>query len=297
MSLLRNFALRARCVSAAKWRVQPPPSGQNLPPEASGARVRRRRGWTRRRFLALAALLSPAAVLADARYVELNWVKTKRVRLVRSKPAHRLVHFSDLHHKGDARLLRHVVERINALAPELVCFTGDLVEEKQFLPETLTILAGIKAPMYGVPGNHEYWSGVDFGPIQACFAGTGGAWLVDQRAMVADGKINLIGVAHIGSRPAPAQPGMINILLMHYPAWVKALGDLAYDLILAGHSHGGQVRIPFYGAVVLPFGVDEFELGLYRTARGSLYVNPGIGYIYDYHFRFNCRPEITVLEL
>jgi predicted MPP superfamily phosphohydrolase len=257
----------------------------------------KRKGWTRRRFLGMAALLSPAGVIADARYVELNWVKTRRVRLGNDKPAHRLVHFSDVHHKGDARLLRHVVERINALAPEVVCFTGDIVEEKQFLAEALEILAGIKAPMFGVPGNHEYWSGVDFAPIQECFAATGGAWLVDQRTTAAHGKINLIGAAHIGNRPSPALPGMTNILLMHYPAWVKDLGEQSYDLILAGHSHGGQVRIPFYGAVVLPFGVDEYELGLYRTARGPLYVNPGIGYIYDYHFRFNCRPEITVLEL
>ena len=67
--------------------------------------------------------------------------------------------------------------------------------------------------------------------------------------------------------------------------------------MLAGHSHGGQVRIPFYGPVVVPFGVDEYDLGWFSTPNGPLYVNPGIGYIYVYNFRFNCRPEITVIEV
>jgi predicted MPP superfamily phosphohydrolase len=90
---------------------------------------------------------------------------------------------------------------------------------------------------------------------------------------------------------------MTNLLLMHYPAWAKKLGSQKFDLMLAGHSHGGQVRIPFYGALFVPFAVDEYDLGLFQTAAGPLYVNAGIGYVYHYNFRFNCRPEITVIEI
>jgi hypothetical protein len=68
------------------------------------------------------------------------------------------------------------------------------------------------------------------------------------------------------------------------------------DLILAGHSHGGQVRVPFYGPIMLPFGVDEYDLGLFHTAPGPLYVNPGIGW-FPVPIRFNCRPEITVIDI
>ncbi len=67
---------------------------------------------------------------------------------------------------------------------------------------------------------------------------------------------------------------------MHYPAWIKYQGDQRFDLALAGHSHGGQVRIPFYGALVLPEGVDQYDLGLFQTRSGPLYVNPGIGWYY-----------------
>jgi uncharacterized protein len=57
------------------------------------------------------------------------------------------------------------------------------------------------------------------------------------------------------------------------------------------------VRIPFYGPVVVPFNVGEYDLGLFETKAGPLYVNPGIGYLRDFDFRFNCRPEITVIEV
>ena len=254
---------------------------------------------TRRRFLWAAALSSPFVAMADARFVEPQWLKIKRLNFATGKPTHRLVHFTDLHHKGDVRLLKSVVAAINSLSPDFVCFTGDLIEEGKYLPEALEILSGIKAPMFGVPGNHDYWSKASFEPIGKGFAATGGAWLVDEQRVTADGKINFIGVAQMGPKhPLPATvPGVKNILLIHYPAWVKNLGAEKFDLILAGHSHGGQVRIPFYGAIMVPFAVDEFELGLFQTANGPLYVNPGIGYIYDYNFRFNCRPEITLIDI
>ena len=253
----------------------------------------------RRRFFKLAALLAPFALVADAKWIEPTRVRLCRVKLAKGKPSHRFVHFTDLHHKGDRKYLESVVATINSQSPDFVCFTGDLIEDGKFLAETLEILAGIKAPLYGIPGNHDYWSKESFEPIAKCFAATGGAWLVNEQRVIAEGKINLTGQAKLGPRyPAPAaRPGMKNLLLMHYPAWVKNLGGEKYDLILAGHSHGGQVRIPFYGPVVVPFGVDEFDQGLFQTASGPLYVNPGIGYIYDYNFRFNCRPEITLIEI
>jgi predicted MPP superfamily phosphohydrolase len=254
------------------------------------------RKFSRRHFIRAAAVLTPFAAIGDARWVEPQWVKTTHLRLA-DKPEHRFVQFSDLHHKGDRAYAKSVVDQINALAPDFVCFTGDFIEEAKFLPEALEILSGIKAPMYGIPGNHDYWSNAPFEGIAKCFAATGGAWLEDAERVIAKGKINLVGVAHMGpNHPVPSpKPGMKNILLIHYPAWAKAF-DEKFDLVLAGHSHGGQVRIPFYGAVMLPFLVDEYDLGLFQTKAGPLYVNAGIGW-FLYPMRFNCRPEITVIEI
>jgi uncharacterized protein len=253
----------------------------------------------RRRFLMTALLAAPVAVAGDGRLVEPTWLETRHIRMDDGQAGVRFVQFSDVHHKGDRAYLQAVVDQINALAPDFTCFTGDLIEEQKFLPETLEIFSGIKSPLFGVPGNHDYWSQANFAPIIQCFAATGGAWLLDQQQTVANGKINLIGSAGLYARsiPAPLNTGAKNILLMHYPAWAKRLGDRKFDLILAGHSHGGQVRIPFYGAPVLPYFVDEYDLGLFQTDAGPLYVNAGIGYISHYNFRLNCRPEITLFEV
>jgi len=255
---------------------------------------------TRRKFIAAALLATPGLIVADSKWIEPTWLKVRHVRIGNQKPACRFVHFTDTHHKGDLAYLNAVVERINSLEPDFVCFTGDIIEEENYLAEALDHFSRIKAPMFGVPGNHDFWSKVSFEPIHKCFNAGGGAWLLDEQCPVAKGSnINLIGItcSHDNQAKLPLNPSLTNILLMHYLAWAKKLGGQKFDLILAGHSHGGQVRIPFYGPVVVPFAVDEYDLGLYQTPAGPLYVNSGIGYIYNYNFRFNCRPEITVIEI
>src|SRR4051794_4567316 len=137
---------------------------------------------TRRKFLGLAALALPAAAGADARWVEPTAL---RVRTLNRGQTHRFVHFTDFHHKGDTRYAADVVRAINELAPEFVCFTGDLVEEPAFAAEALDFIRLIKAPVYGSPGNHDYRCGVSFAEYERAFGATGGAWLVD-RAIVLD---------------------------------------------------------------------------------------------------------------
>jgi hypothetical protein len=253
---------------------------------------------SRRRLLFYAVLAAPALAGADSEWIEPQWVKVRTWRMSREKPAHRVVHFTDVHHKGDRAYLASVVRRINALGPDLVCFTGDLVEKAGFLPETLELLGGIKAPLYGVPGNHDYWSRANFAEIGKCFAATGGAWLLDERTSAAGGRIHMCGATCLGNRlrRIPAVSGTKNIMLLHYPLLAEQLEPERYDLILAGHSHGGQVRIPFYGALILPNGVGKYEIGMFRLPAGPLYVNPGIGWL-ETPVRFNCRPEITVFEI
>ena len=253
---------------------------------------------SRRRFLFAGLILAPAAACTDAIWVEPHWLKVKKLHLSQGQAAHRFIHFTDLHYKGDRAYGESLVKAINHLTPDFVCFTGDLIEEEKHLAEALEILAGIKAPLYGVPGNHDYWAKIPFDGIAKCFAATGGGWLMDHQQVTKDGRINLIGLTcKSANQPSlPVQPGLKNIVLMHYPAWVKKLGAQKFDLLLAGHSHGGQVRLPFYGPIVVPFGVDEFDLGLFHTASGPLYVNPGIGW-FPVPVRFRCRPEITVIEI
>jgi predicted MPP superfamily phosphohydrolase len=253
---------------------------------------------SRRRFLMAALASCPLLAAADAKWLEPGWVRTRRIRLSRGKPSHRFAHFTDVHHKGDAAYLESVVKTINSLSPEFVCFTGDLIEKTKYLDEALKILSQIRSPLFGVPGNHDYWSKAPFDPIARCFAATGGRWLVEEQQPTADGKFLITGAAclNLAVLPMKPNPAMRNVFLMHYPAWVENLSTEKYDLMLAGHSHGGQVRVPFYGALMVPFGVGRYDLGMFRTASGPLYVNPGIGW-FPVPIRFNCRPEITVFEV
>jgi uncharacterized protein len=172
-----------------------------------------------------------------------------------------------------------------------------LIEKKSFVPEALEILEGIKSPLYGVPGNHDYWSHANFDRIKQSFARTGGVWLMDSQASSRDGKIHFTGVTCLHGSPAPLapKPGGTNIMLLHYPLMAEKVRG-KFDLLLAGHSHGGQVRLPFYGALIVPYWVGKYEMGLFRLPSGPLYVNPGIGW-FTTPVRFNCRPELTVFDI
>ena len=251
---------------------------------------------SRRKFIAAGLGALPLAGGAYSCWCEPTWLLTRHLALAGSKPGHRLVHFTDLHHKGDRPYLERVVSTVNDLNPEFVCFTGDIVEDAEFLPEALDIIRGLRAPVYGIPGNHDYWAKVDFKIVAQTFDATGGRWLMDESVLTRDGQVNVIGVTC--GKPPTIQPvtGVKNVLLFHYPEWVQKLSGVKFDLMLAGHSHGGQVRLPFYGPLLVPFDVGQFDMGLYRTAAGPLYVNPGIGYFYA-NVRFCCRPEITVIEI
>lgn len=230
------------------------------------------RSVNRRRWLRGLLWGTPTAALADGFAIEPGWLAVRRKRLA-DDPALRLVHFSDLHHKGDEALLAETVRIINSLKPDVVCFTGDLVEDAKHAPAALAGLAGIKAPLFGVPGNHDYWAKLDFAAANRAFAQTGGAWLMNESRRIPGLNLRITGM----TCETPLPPASV-------------------DLALAGHSHGGQVRLPLLGPPMVPGRVGRYSLGQYETAAGPLHVTAGIGY-FLLNLRFNCRPEIVLFEI
>jgi uncharacterized protein len=263
------------------------------PPDPKSKEARR---ITRRRFMRFALYSLPAVAVANGVLIEPNWIKLRTLRLTSEKPTHRIVHFTDLHHKGDRGFLQSAINQINAQSPDLVCFTGDIIEDTKFLPEALELFQQIKSPLYGIPGNHDYWSHADFAVIAEAFANTGGRWLMDESISAAGDRFNIAGATCSKPPRLALSATQKNIVLIHYPEWVDKLGAYQFDLALAGHSHGGQVRLPFYGPLVVPFGVGRYDLGRFETPSGPLYVGAGLGWFY-LNVRFNCRPEITVIEI
>lgn len=239
--------------------------------------------------------MAPALCIADARIWEPEWLRVQTFRLNPGARRFRFVQFTDVHFKGDRAWLGEVIRRINSLSPDFACFTGDLIEEAQHFDAAVEELAKLRMPLFAVPGNHDHWSRADFAPMAALCQQTGGAWLEDRHTTAAGGRVAIIGVDRWPAR-CVAAPGLFNLLLCHYPAQANDLGGRRYDLMLAGHSHGGQVRLPLIGPLITPSRTAGYNLGWYDTPAGRLYVNPGIGTLGSFNVRFNCRPELTVFE-
>jgi len=208
----------------------------------------------------------------------------------------RFVQFSDLHYRGNSEYGAEIVRTINDLKPEFVCFTGDLIEHKEYLDEALSFIRQLRMPVYGAPGNHDYWSRADFTEYARAFQATGGDWLVDRSFVLPQHDLEIHGMGRTGIHAfKPPQAGR-RLLLSHYPAMADTLGQ-KFDLILSGHSHGGQVRLPLYGPLIIPMGVGPYDLGQFETPCGTLYVNAGVGTLSTIPVRWNCPPEITVVSV
>ncbi len=253
------------------------------------------RKLSRRQFLGLGLVALPAAAGIDGRFVEPTWLRITRLEL-HPEPNSRFIQFSDLHYKGDDEYAANVVDEINRLDGDFVCFTGDLIEDARYASGALDFIQQIERPVYGCPGNWDYGSRADFREYEKAFRATGGEWLEDRSVVLPQHNLELVGMGLRGVHALAAPRARRQLLLIHYPIQADRLEGRRYDLIIAGHSHGGQVRIPFYGAPILPYGVGRYETGMFESLGGPLYVNVGIG-TYMYPVRFNCRPELTVFRI
>ena len=245
--------------------------------------------FTRRRFLLSLPLLG-GAILGVESLLEPKLLETKRLDLRGLGLGKRIVQFSDLHYRGDRSFGEEVVRRIHQLEPDYVCFTGDLVEhcDRTHLAGALDLIAGFQVPVFGITGNHDPIDRASLEECRKAYAATGGQFLFGRRT-------ELDGFVLHGSRNSqglPYEESLPKFLLCHYPIVGDAPVEQRYDLILAGHSHGGQIRLPFLGALVLPPEVGRYDRGFYQAPAGNLYVNVGVG-TYKVALRLFCRPEIT----
>lgn len=221
-----------------------------------------------------------------------------------------VVHFSDAHlgFYYDAEHFRRVVEIINQLNPDILLFTGDLVNTGSPWPgEAISLLSELKTPRGGkwaVLGNHDYWSKEQ---VKASLTSSDFTVLENTHRFleIAKQRLYIAGVEDVlYGRPNldVALDGLSYqdcvLLLVHEPDFVVRSQDYPVCAQFSGHSHGGQVRIPFIGHVVTPLGAKEYVDGLYYIGEKQLplYVNRGIG-TSTLPVRFFCRPEITAFTL
>ena len=256
---------------------------------------------------------------AYGRLVEPFWPEVTRTRLASRKLAGaarpvRVVHLSDLHCDPEPRLEERLPDLVAAERPDLIVFTGDSLNSPAGLPvlrKLMTRLAAI-APTFAVRGNwdvHYWWR-------EELFGGTGVRELKNEavRLEVAGASLWVAGVPYASGDVPPyyvdaaipqatkdVPEGEFTIFLYHTPDEILPVSAAGRaDLYCAGHTHGGQVALPLYGALVTlsKFG-KKYESGLHREGQTSLYVSRGVGMEGGHapRVRFFARPEVAVIEL
>jgi uncharacterized protein len=261
-------------------------------------------------------LIGCALVFSISVYVhkiEPNWVEITQneIQLSNLDPAfngYKIVQITDLHAgDGIARAqLEHVIETVNAQNPDLVVITGDHVSRKprQHI-ELLDTLAKLhpRDRTISVLGNHDVFN--DPTPIRAALDRVGITLLENNIYTIKRDRatLHIAGVGDVFAKDdkldlvlAQLPPTGAAIMLAHEPDFAdEAAATGRFGLQLSGHSHGGQIRIPFRKGY-LPELARNYPLGRYQVKEMIQYTNRGIGMIKIYA-RFNCRPEISVFNL
>jgi predicted MPP superfamily phosphohydrolase len=267
---------------------------------------------SRRAFLLGGAAAVGGSVLFDALLLEPHLFQVQEINLTMEKVAPgrelRIVHLSDLHISRFNDYFRKVGEAVNALSPDLILLTGDYLERTRNIRGVQSFLELLRAPngVFAIQGNWEYWARVEGENLRRHFAGAGVSLLINERRDLDLQGIptSLLGLDYPSSADnllslqQKSDPARFNILLSHVPAFDHSLLTPGTDLILSGHTHGGQVRLPFLPPPILPRFSGTFYSGLFRvgTAHTPLYVTRGIG-TGVLPVRFFCRPEITLFRL
>lgn len=251
----------------------------------------------RRASAALALLCAVDAVVEPHLLVVSHHTRSAPMKRVR------VAHLSDLHTHGFGLRERRLVEQVARERPDLVAITGDTVDDGdlEVARPVLTALAATKPPLgvVAVHGNWEHWRPVQ-GDIRAFYASTGVRFLDNESVKVRDDlwivglDDPLAGHFDVGAAFAGVPAQVATIALMHAPIGHPAIDGRA-TIALAGHTHGGQVRIPLLGPVWRPPGSGDYDRGWYES-KTPLHVSSGTG-TSVLRVRFACLPEIAILDL
>jgi uncharacterized protein len=245
--------------------------------------------------------------------IEPNWFEVSQIevnlpKLDRAFAGYRIVQISDLHagDRVDRAQLEKVMAAVNVQQPDLVVITGDLVSRKpRQHVELLDVLAKLQPRdrTLAVLGNHDVYN--DAAPIRQALKAAGVTLLENTIFTVNRGQatLHIAGVGDVFAQEADLDRVLTQlpstgaaIMLAHEPDFADETAATGrFGLQLSGHSHGGQIRLPFYGGF-RPKLARKYPIGRYQVGNMTHYTNRGIGTIKIYA-RFNCRPEISVFTL
>lgn len=274
-------------------------------------------GSSRRGFLLVSAgaITGLGGAGLDAFYVAPRQVQLTRQELAMPALSQdlsglRIAHLSDIHiYDGLHAAARLTMELIGTAQPDIVFITGDLAESTDQLPEVGAFLAGCRGRLATVVtmGNWEHDVGITPALLERTCSRAGVTFLLNQGLVVTSGltPVALVGLDDpLKGRPNPVAAlrdlpsGALTLWGFHAPGYADRLRGTGLPkpgLLLAGHTHGGQIRPPLIPAIT-PRGSGRFVAGWYRDTFAPLYVNRGVG-VTTIRARFRCPPEVALFSL
>lgn len=268
---------------------------------------------TRRKFFKRLSAWAGSGLVAgypffiERRLLQINHYRVPLARLPRSFEGFKIVHLTDLHYGPlvSQRYIQQVIDAANQIPRDMIVSTGDFVQDK---PEQMDFvfpqLGRLRAKhgVYATLGNHDNW--VDFKKADAWLSRIGQNLRHRAVALKQNSETLWIGgagdfnedVLGIDAAFADAPESDCKIVLAHTPDSADAQFKTRVDLMISGHTHGGQVVVPFYGPPILPVKNKRYVGGIVKTQRMTIFISRGIGWAI-LPVRFNCPPEIAVLTL
>ncbi|MEL4504720.1 metallophosphoesterase [Luteococcus sp. H138] len=247
--------------------------------------------WAVRLLLAGAVLLG---LLAGMSWYEVTHTKVAKLELTSSKitgRALRVLQITDLHDLQYTSQRDDLITMARTQNPDLIALTGDFVNTntRDFgrLDTWFGQLEELKIPMFAVPGNHDHWQG-NLPGLEKMLTSHGVAVLDDRHVRLDGpwGALDVIGTDDYYTRRGRlalamdgTRPDAYQLVLTHAPEIRRDLAASTADLVICGHTHGGQVRIPGVGAIVAPGQpyFPDYDKGLYEIGKSKLYIDSGVG--------------------
>jgi hypothetical protein len=280
------------------------PAPANFPPQAPSQSAVK--SHFRRRLLVAAGLLAAVVVLLA---VDMTLIEPFRIQVTHyqlhgpvTAPL-KIAHLSDIHTHGNGRRERRLMEILRAENPDVILITGDTLGVMNRYAPAQNLYRQLHAPLgvWVVRGNFENDYRIPARRERAIYDDAGVHLLVNANhelrpdVWVAGLDDPTTGDAKLDAALAGIPGGVFSIVLFHSPSFFDVAAGRA-SLCLAGHTHGGQVRIPFMKPLWLPKGVGRYLDGWYEQQGSKMYVSRGLG-MSKLPIRFMCRPEVTFITV
>jgi len=243
------------------------------------------------------------------RHLETTYYTYKAEQLGADLEGYRIVQISDLHNVKFGKNNQKLVDRIRECEPDMIVLTGDLVDSNhtnvdravQFVDEIVKI-----CPVYYVTGNHEYWlEKSEYDELMDGLVSAGVVILDNQVVEISrwDAKFRLVGLDDKSLADGTLEALLsdekeLTVVLAHEPQYLARYAGTGVDLVLSGHAHGGQFRLPFVGGIVAPDQgfLPEYTAGEYYMNGTEMIVSRGLGNSVIPVRLFN-YPEIVCVDL